>query len=149
MFSLSTFQCPNCHEYINSGLEKCKYCSVVLDPQAIGAAVELQERVNRACNDASLVRNLTGVMWVGFFVRFIPIVGIVGWILMVIGFFAVPAWLIYWQIRYGGLKTPDVDYKRAKRNALMALVFWILILVVLVLLFLLTVGLLILTNSAR
>ena len=34
--------------------------SVPIDPQAASAAVELQDRVNKACNDASLVRNLAG-----------------------------------------------------------------------------------------
>ena len=149
MFSLSTFQCPNCHEYINTGMEKCKYCSFALDPRAVSAAVDLQERVNRACNEASLIRNLAGVMWVGFFVRFIPIVGAIGWIPMIIGLFAVPGWLIYWSIRYAGIKTPDVDYKRAKRNALVALGLWILIVVVMVVFFLLAVGVMILTNSTR
>lgn len=129
MFSLSTFQCPNCHEYINSGMDKCKYCSIPIDPQTAIAAVELQEKVNRACNDASLIRNLAGVMWVGFFVRFIPIVGLIGWIPMLIGFVVVPFRLVYWAIRYGGLRTADVDYKRAQRNVLMALIFWILMLI--------------------
>ena len=141
MFALSTFQCPNCHEYINTGMEKCKYCSFPLNPQMVTAAVELQEKVNRACNEASLIRNLAGVMWVGFFFRFIPIIGVVGWILLLIGFFAVPCWLLYWAFRYGGLRTPDVDYKRAKRNALMALVLWILVLIVGVVLFVVMVGL--------
>ena len=101
MFSLSTFQCPNCHEYINTRMEKCKYCSAVIYPQVASAAVAGQEKVNRACNSASLMRNLAGAMWVGFFVRFIPIIGLVGLVLMLIGFVGVPIWLIIWWIKYG------------------------------------------------
>jgi hypothetical protein len=73
-------------------------------------------------------------MWVGFFVRFVPFIGIVGLVLMVIGFVVVPAWLIYWQIKFGRIETADVDYKRAKRNWLGALVLWLLLLIILVLL---------------
>ena|SRR5689334_6915398 len=126
MFALKTFPCPNCHEFINSGMEKCKYCSITIDPQVANAAVELQDKINRSCNEASLIRNIAGAMWVGFFVRFIPFIGIVGLIIMVIGFIAVPPWLIYWQIKYGRIKTADIDYKRAKRNWLGALGLWLL-----------------------
>ncbi len=134
MFALKTFPCPNCHEFINSGMQTCKYCSTPIDPHAANAAAELQDKVNRACNEASLIRNIAGAMWVGFFVRFIPFIGIVGLIIMVIGFVATPPWLIYWQIKYGRIETADVDYKRAKRNWLGALVLWLLLLVVLVVL---------------
>lgn len=58
--------------------------------QVANAAVELQDKVNRSCNEASLLRNIAGAMWVGFFVRFVPFIGIVGLIIMVIGFIVVP-----------------------------------------------------------
>ncbi len=77
MLNVSTFPCPNCHEFISTSMTTCKYCSVPIDPQAASTAVELQDKVNRACNDASLVRNLAGAMWVFFFVRLIPIIGYV------------------------------------------------------------------------
>ncbi len=130
MFSLRTFQCHSCHEYINTAMEKCPYCGVTIDPSIASAAVELQEKVNSACNDASLIRNFAGVMWVGFFLRFIPFIGIGGWIIMLLGFFIVPIRLLYWQIKYGAIKTTDVDFKRAKRNWIMALVLWLLLLVI-------------------
>jgi hypothetical protein len=121
-------------------MEKCKYCSTVIDPQVALAAVEVQEKINRACNSASLIRNLAGAMWVGFFLRFIPFIGWAGLILMLIGFFAVPVWLIIWLIRYGGIQTADIDYKRARRNALMALVLWLLIIIVPVVLIFVVAG---------
>jgi hypothetical protein len=140
MFALKTFPCPNCHEFINSGMEKCKYCSITIDPQVANAAVELQDKVNRSCNEASLLRNIAGAMWVGFFVRFVPFIGIVGLIIMVIGFIVVPPWLIYWQIKFGRIKTADVDYKRANRNWFGALVLWLLLLIILVVLILFVAG---------
>lgn len=126
MSSLSTFQCPNCREYINTGMSQCKYCSVPIDPTIASMAVEAQEKINRACNDASLIRNLAGVMWAGFFLRFLPFISIVGWVLLFIGFIVVPFRLVLWLLRFGGIYTQDVDYKQAKRNWYVAVGLWLL-----------------------
>ncbi len=40
-------------------------------------------------------------------------------------FFLIPLSLIYWQISYGRLTTADPDYKRAKRDRLIALGLWV------------------------
>jgi hypothetical protein len=34
-------------------------------------------------------------------------------------------WLLYWQVKFGGLQTSDADYKRARRDRLIALVIWL------------------------
>ena len=140
MFNVSTFPCPNCHEFISTNMTTCKYCSVPINTQAASIAVELQDKVNRACNDASLVRNLAGVMWVFFFVRLIPFIGFVASIGVFVLFLLVPVRLIMWQIRFGGIQTADVDYKRAKRNILVALGLWLLIIIVPILLIFLLAG---------
>jgi hypothetical protein len=129
MLNVSTFPCPNCHEFINSSMTTCKYCSVPIDPQAASSAIELQDKVNTACNDASLVRNLAGAMWVFFFARFIPFIGIVALVGMILLLVAVPARLIMWQVRFGWIQTADSDYKRARRNILAALGLWLLLFV--------------------
>jgi len=108
-------------------MERCKYCSIPIDPGVVSAAVQLQEKINSACNDASLIRNFAGATWAGFFLRFIPFIGLVGWIIMILGFIVVPIRLILWQIKYGRLQTSDVDYKRAKRNWMGALGLWLLL----------------------
>jgi hypothetical protein len=40
-------------------------------------------------------------------------------------FFVIPAWLVFWQVKFGRLETPDTDYKRAKRDRLVALIIWL------------------------
>ena len=136
MLNVSTFPCPNCREFISSSMTTCKYCSVAIDPQVASTAVELQDKVNGACNDASLVRNLAGSMWVFFFARLIPIIGYVAAIGLIILFLVIPVRLIMWQVIFGGIQTADRDYKGAKRNILVALGLWLLM-VPLVLIFLL------------
>ena len=140
MFNVSAFPCPNCHEFINTSMTTCKYCSVAIDPQAASSAVELQEKINKGCNDASLVRNLAGAMWVFFFVRFIPFIGLVAGFAVLGLFLFIPVRLIMWQVRFGGIQTADVDYKRAKRNILVALVLWLLMIIVPVVLIFLLAG---------
>ena len=70
-------------------------------------------------------------MWVFFFVRFIPFVGIIGAGGMVMTFFSAPVWIIYWWARFGSLKTKDVDYASARRNWIISLFLWLLMLAVL------------------
>jgi len=131
MLNVSTFPCPNCHEFISTTTTTCRHCSAPIDPQAASTAAELQDKINSACNDASLVRNLAGAMWVGFFARFIPFVGLVGTTGMLIGFLLVPGRLIMWQVRFSGIQTTDLDYKRAKKEILAALGLWLLMIVLL------------------
>jgi hypothetical protein len=138
--STATFPCPSCREFINSDATTCRFCSAPVDPQAAGAAIEFQDKINRACNDASLVRNLAGAMWVFFFARFIPFFGFFAGIAMFILFLVIPVRLVIWQVRFGGIQTADVDYKGAKRQLLVALGLWLLMIVVLVVLMLLTAG---------
>ena len=40
-------------------------------------------------------------------------------------FFAIPVWLIMWQVKFRGLETPDPDYKTAKRDLLITLIIWL------------------------
>ena len=131
MLNVSTFPCPNCHEFISTSVTTCRYCSVPIDPQAASTAVELQDKVNSACNDASLVRNLAGAMWVFFFVHFIPIIGYVALTGMFLLFLLIPIRLIMWQIKFGGIQTADLDYKRAKPTLLAALGLWLSMMIVL------------------
>jgi hypothetical protein len=73
---------------------------VVIPPHFAQSAVEAQNKINKACDEAGWLRSFTGAMWVFFFVRWIPLVGIVGWFGMVMTFFSGPVWLIYWWIRF-------------------------------------------------
>ena len=64
-------------------------------------------------------------MWVFFFLRFVPIIGIAGWFGMALTFFSAPVWLVYWWIRFGLIRISDVDYATAKRNWIISLFLWL------------------------
>jgi hypothetical protein len=117
------FPCPSCGQMIYSDAEKCRFCSSPVDHQAAVQGAELQGRVNTACNQAKLLRNSAAVMWTFFLLGLIPFLPL-GWGFTVL-FFVIPVWLIYWQLKFGRLQTADPDYKRAKRDRLIALIIWL------------------------
>jgi hypothetical protein len=114
--------CPNCGEMIYSDTTQCRFCSAPVDVLAAEAGANLQEKVNDACNQAKWIRNTAGAMWVFMGLGIIFSFGRIGTLFC---FVAVPLSLIYWQLRYGSLKTPDPDYKKAKRDRLIALLIWL------------------------
>lgn len=117
------FPCPSCGEIIGANATRCRYCSVEIDPQAAQAAAGLQQRVNEACNDASMARNVASVMWVAFAMQFLfAMIGRLAFIGMML---AVPILLIKWQVRFGRLQTNDPDFKAARRNRNIALLLWL------------------------
>ena len=119
--------CPSCGEMIYSNATTCRFCNATIDPAVASAGAELQTKVNNACNQAKMIRNVAGAMWFFFaVVRFIPIIGLFGLAGVVPCFFIVPGGLIYWQIKYGRLQTSDADFKKAKRNLIIALGLWLL-----------------------
>jgi hypothetical protein len=90
------------------------------------SAVEAQNKINKACDEAGWLRAFTGAMWVFFFVRLVPFIGFIGLIGLAMTFFSTPVWLAYWWLRFGRIKTADVDYARAQRNCLIATALWLL-----------------------
>ncbi len=122
---IKTFQCPNCSQYINDSMTSCKYCSTPLDMQSISDAIENQELLNNAYNKANNIRILAGAMITTFFLSLIPFIGILFAIAHYITFFGVPILLIYWVIKYSGIKTPDPTFKEAKKFCWTALFIWL------------------------
>jgi hypothetical protein len=100
----------------------CRFCSTPVNRQAAEAAADNQKEVNNAVNLAKWIRNAAGVMWgfvaLGMFVgtAFLAAIGCM---------FLIPIALIYWQIKYGGLKTVDADFAKTKRDRVIALLLWL------------------------
>lgn len=127
-----TFPCPNCNEFIGADVAQCRYCSASIPADFARSATEAQDKINKACDEAGWLRAFTGAMWVFFFLRLVPFIGLIAWIVMMLAFLSAPFWLIYWRVRFGRIKTPDVDYRRAKRNWRISVGLWVLMLAVFV-----------------
>jgi hypothetical protein len=121
---IRVFECPNCGETINTSVTQCPYCAAPVDRSAAEAGADLTSKVSQACSDASYVRILAGsiiAFFVLFLVPFLGIVGLVGYYVLLV---LVPVMAFRWLIRYRSLRTPDPDFRRAKRNVGVALILW-------------------------
>lgn len=119
-----SFPCPYCNEYINTSMERCRFCSKPIDRQTAQTAAYVQEKVNQAYNQASYTRIIAGTMWIFFLVRLIPFIGgIMTWGFL-ITFFAVPISVIVWHGKFGGIQSPDPDFAKARRTKNTALLIW-------------------------
>ncbi len=116
-----SFPCPHCNEYINTSMERCRFCSQPIDREVAQQAAYVQEKVNQAYNQASYIRLMAGSMWIFFLLRFI--VGILTWAFL-FTFFAVPISVIIWHGKFGGIQSPDPDFARARRTKNIALLIW-------------------------
>lgn len=118
----SFFPCPNCGETIGSDKAICRYCKSPIDPAAATAAIDLQQRINQACNDASMARNMAAFMWLAVVIQIIYAVA--GRLLFFGLMLGLPFMLFRWWGKYGRIKTSDVDFASARRNWKIALLLW-------------------------
>ena len=119
-----TFRCTSCNEMVNESMQKCPFCNSAIDQQAAIAAAEVQDKANQSYSDASYAKTAAVAMWVFLGISFIPFIPLVT-LGSEITFLVVTVMLIRWQVKFGGLKTADPDYIRAKRSRNIALVLWL------------------------
>lgn len=119
------FRCPACNEFINTSMEKCRFCSTVIDRSAAEATAEVQAKVNRACSDASYIRIVAGAMIAFLGISYAPFIGTFGACGFGVTALAVPVMLIMWQAKFGNLETDDPDYIIARRAKNIGFVIWL------------------------
>jgi hypothetical protein len=107
-------------------MQVCRYCSAHIDSQAAEAAAEIQAKVNKAYSDASYIRVVAGTNLVSFGLMFVPIVTVIAKFVFIATFVILPFMLILWQVKYGRIKTPDPDYRKAKRMKNVSLLIWLI-----------------------
>ena len=115
------FPCSNCGEIIYSDSLNCRFCKAPVDRAAAEAAADNQKQVNNAVNLSKWIRNAAGAMWV--FVGLGLFLGL-SFLFATAAIFLIPAGLVYWQYRYGGMETADADYEKTKRERMIALLLW-------------------------
>ena len=119
-----TFPCPTCREVIDTTMQSCKFCGVAIDPAAAAAAATLQERVQKACGQASSASITAMAMPVLFLLSFVPMIGMIGLAGDAATLLIVPWSVIQWRIRFGKLESPDPDLARARRAVNQAALVW-------------------------
>lgn len=102
------FLCPACWETIALGCERCRFCSVAIDPTAAKVAADLMDQVNLACSEADEVRAL--LPW-----------GHANSELFVPSrsrgnLYFLPVLIARWWLRFGSLRMDDEDLIRARQD---------------------------------
>jgi len=109
---------------INTSMSQCRFCGQPLDSATAQAAADLQERVSKACNDASYLKITARAMPVFYLISFIPVVGVfAGWGFLFL-IVAVPVMALLWWIRFRAVESSDPDLRKAKRETFVALGIW-------------------------
>jgi hypothetical protein len=125
--SIKVFSCPNCRETINTSMQQCAFCSAPIDPVAAEAAAEFTSRISAAVSDASYLTVLAWALITFFLLVFVPFLGLVGGVGLIVLRAAIPIMVIRWWIRYGKLKSSDPDLKQARTRAIVVTVVAILL----------------------
>ena len=114
------FECPHCHETIDSTADACRFCGTPIDHEQARKAAEVLAKVNQACSDASYMRTAALALPVFFVLRFLPFFSWAGLVGFVGLSFAIPIWAFRWWYRFDGIETTDREFSRARRTVLAA-----------------------------
>jgi hypothetical protein len=119
-----TFPCPSCRQIVDTTMQSCRYCGAAIDPTAAAAAAAVQEKVQKACGQASSARIVATAMPVFFVLSFVPFLGMIGVAGNVATLVLVPVSAIRWRLRFGKLASSDPDLPRARRAVKEAALIW-------------------------
>ena len=129
--AVSVFPCPNCKETINTSMRECSFCHTPIDRTAAEESAAATSKISQACSDASYLKIMAGSALTFFLIGFIPILGSVGSLGFLFLEFAIPIMTIRWWIKFGKIKTDDLEFARAKQTAMFvgigAIIFFIAI----------------------
>jgi hypothetical protein len=116
--AIKVFPCPSCGETINTTLKECSFCHAAIDPAAAEQSAAATALVSRACNDASYLTVMAGLLLPFFLLLFFPLMTLVGFVGMWFLTLAIPFMCIRWWVKYGKIKTTDSDFSNARGRAI-------------------------------
>lgn len=123
------FECPNCHQTIDTAGDNCRFCSAPIDPDIAVAAAAKMARINRACSDASYLRIAVLCAPAFLLIFFIPFMTLLGEFGLLFLGVATPVWIVLWCFRYLRIETDDPDYRRARKTVTIVAIVWLVLFV--------------------
>ena len=118
--TVAVFPCPNCEETINTSMQICPFCSVAIDKEIAEAAASETSKISQACSDASYLKIMLGTLIPFGGLVFFPFLGLAGLAGFVFIKYAVPIMAIRWWIKYGRIKSQDLDLRKARKTVVVA-----------------------------
>jgi hypothetical protein len=125
---LDVFECPNCKQTIDTSADVCRFCGAKVNHDEAQKAAHLLAKVDQACSDASVLRNLAVTAFclpVGTLLgllrnaRFIERVGfqnsLLGYcVLVLIVSSPFPIWSLLWWRKNANLPSDDEEFQDAR-----------------------------------
>lgn len=125
---LDVFECPNCKQTIETSADVCRFCGAKVNHDEAQKAAHLLAKVDQACSDASVLRNLAVTAFclpVGTLLgllrnaRFIERVGfqnsLLGYcVLVLIVSSPFPIWSLLWWRKNANLASDDEEFQKAR-----------------------------------
>ena len=126
--TVAVFPCPTCKETINTSIQHCPFCGTAIDHAAAEASATETTKISRACSDASYLKVMLGILIPFGGLVFFPFLGLAGLVGFVFIKYAVPVMAMRWWIKYGRVKSQDLDLRRARKTVMVVSAVSLLIL---------------------
>src|SRR5262245_58769505 len=130
--ALRTFRCPNCNEMINTGIEKCRFCSASINHAEAEAAADRMEQINKACNAVNYLKaTIAGLALMSVVNAMLDLQDqSINWVFfsawMTVGAIFVGWWVKYRKV----LNDKEADLRQAKRWMSLLTAAWVVMPVV-------------------
>jgi hypothetical protein len=126
--SVAVFPCPTCKETINTSIQHCPFCGTAIDHAVAEASATETTKISRACSDASYLKVMLGILIPFGGLVFFPFLGLAGLVGFVFIKYVVPVTAIRWWIKYGRIKSKDLDFRRARKTVIVVSVVSLVVL---------------------
>lgn len=122
---IRTFPCPQCSEIISTGAASCSYCGAPIDAAAAIALANRQETRSKAFAGAHGLVITARTFPIFFALSFLPFIGVVGELGVLVLLIRVPWEGVRWYRRYSKLEDPHPDVQQARSWFQQALWIWV------------------------
>jgi endogenous inhibitor of DNA gyrase (YacG/DUF329 family) len=126
--TVAVFPCPTCKETINTSMRHCPFCGAAIDHAVAEASATETSKISRACSDSSYLKIMLGILIPFGALVFFPFLGLAGLVGFVFIKYAVPVMAIRWWIKYGRIKSQDLDLRRARKTVIVVSVVSLVVL---------------------
>jgi hypothetical protein len=109
-------------------MQQCPFCATLIDHAEAEASASETRKISQACSDASYLKIMLGILIPFGALIFFPFLGLAGTVGFVFIKYAVPIMAIRWWIKYGRIKSPDPDLRRARKTAIVVSVISLFVL---------------------
>jgi hypothetical protein len=113
---LKVYACPHCSETINTTMQRCTFCSRLINPEQAAQAAAEMSHISAACNEASLLKIATTGEGIQILIRTFIHSTLFGKLENLTLLSCVILVATHWWIKYGDIQTTDPDYAPATKS---------------------------------